>query len=140
MYVRRVIFTLLCVWSFSVLPTYAAWVGSGHVVQIRGTSQTTQGGCGESSDCPLCDAGMSCCASVDSEAPAPCCPGDPTDEDAPACPCSRSHQATGVLYVYIPVKAESPLPSDRPEVVAAPAARGETRSLRIPVPPPRLLV
>jgi hypothetical protein len=129
---------ILTVWSFSILPAFAAWSGGGPVVSIRSVSVPTHHP-SETGDCPCCASG-GCCDSaqqpmepMEEECPLPCGNGgDPTK-----CPCRAN--TTGQVLVYTPIGLSVIPPSPKPVFGPAPSTGAETRDLRPPVPPPRAI-
>lgn len=124
---------ILTVWSFSILPAFAAWSGGGPVVSIKAVSAPAHPS-SHDADCPCCATG-GCCSQdgqpAENECPLPCgSGGDPTK-----CPCRAT--TMGQMLVYTPIGTALFARTPKPVFEPASSTGAETRDLRPPVPPPR---
>ena len=105
------------------------------MIALRGVTPAESEAC-----CELCEAGTGCCVDANASSPVPaepCCP-IPDNGEAPARPCSGKAASSGILFAFSLMDAEFDEPDG--SAVAQPLWRAQclTRSLRIPVPPPRV--
>lgn len=145
--VKAFLYTLLCVWTFAVLPTYAAWLGAGPGSVMSALAQPTSENASEACNAPCCVPALhaesaGCCSSlavVDAVEQHPSCPV-PSENEEPCCPCCTPPVAVGLLMAFIAIDHTADWRVAISVRSAPRADHSATRALRIPVPPPRIVV